>query len=43
MQEMVIHSQAKHLVREAVIRRFEPHLYQIDIPYVNVNEVDSYV
>ncbi|WJZ85832.1 hypothetical protein VitviT2T_005349 [Vitis vinifera] len=37
--EMVIHSQAKHLVREAVIRRFEPHLYQIDIPYVNVNEV----
>eukprot|EP00261_Vitis_vinifera_P030625 XP_019071868.1 PREDICTED: uncharacterized protein LOC109121598 [Vitis vinifera] len=36
---MVIHSQAKHLVREAVIRRFEPHLYQIDIPYVNVNEV----
>ncbi|KAL6332282.1 hypothetical protein AAG906_004844 [Vitis piasezkii] len=39
MQEMVIHSQAKHLVREAVIGRFEPHLYQIDIPYVNVNEV----
>ncbi|KAL6327662.1 hypothetical protein AAG906_022225 [Vitis piasezkii] len=38
MQEMVIHSQAKHLVREAVIGRFEPHLYQIDIPYVNVNE-----
>ncbi|WJZ96734.1 hypothetical protein VitviT2T_015387 [Vitis vinifera] len=37
--EMVIHSQAKHLVREAVIGRFEPHLYQIDIPYVNVNEV----
>eukprot|EP00261_Vitis_vinifera_P034686 XP_019075929.1 PREDICTED: ubiquitin-like-specific protease 1A isoform X2 [Vitis vinifera] len=37
--EMVIHSQAKHLVREAVIRRFEPHLNQIDIPYVNVNEV----
>ncbi|XP_059591128.1 uncharacterized protein LOC132253375 [Vitis vinifera] len=37
--EMVIHSQAKNLVREAVIRRFEPHLYQIDIPYVNVNEV----
>eukprot|EP00261_Vitis_vinifera_P016690 XP_010645947.2 PREDICTED: uncharacterized protein LOC104877992 [Vitis vinifera] len=36
---MVIHSQAKHLVREAVIGRFEPHLYQIDIPYVNVNEV----
>ncbi|RVW66793.1 hypothetical protein CK203_064847 [Vitis vinifera] len=39
MQEMVIHSQAKNLVREAVIGRFEPHLYQIDIPYVNVNEV----
>ncbi|KAL6339322.1 hypothetical protein AAG906_028047 [Vitis piasezkii] len=39
MQEMVIHSQAKHLVREAVIGRFEPHLYHIDIPYVNVNEV----
>ncbi|RVW53414.1 hypothetical protein CK203_085006 [Vitis vinifera] len=38
-REMVIHSQAKHLVREAVIGRFEPHLYQIDIPYVNVNEV----
>ncbi|RVW35722.1 hypothetical protein CK203_093610 [Vitis vinifera] len=37
--EMVIHSQAKHLVREAVIGRFEPHLYHIDIPYVNVNEV----
>ncbi|XP_059599266.1 uncharacterized protein LOC132255233 [Vitis vinifera] len=37
--EMVIHSQAKNLVREAVIGRFEPHLYQIDIPYVNVNEV----
>ena len=43
MQEMVIHFQAKHLVREAVIGRFEPHLYHIDIPYVNVNEVDSYV
>ncbi|RVW45811.1 hypothetical protein CK203_086238 [Vitis vinifera] len=36
--EMVIHSQAKHLVREAVIGRFEPHVYQMDIPYVNVNE-----
>ncbi|RVW67746.1 hypothetical protein CK203_065492 [Vitis vinifera] len=35
----VIHSQAKHLVKEAVIGRFEPHLYHIDIPYVNVNEV----
>ncbi|RVW99293.1 hypothetical protein CK203_030627 [Vitis vinifera] len=37
--EMIIHSQAKHLVREVVIGHFEPHLYQMDIPYVNVNEV----
>ncbi|KAL6343076.1 hypothetical protein AAG906_017888 [Vitis piasezkii] len=39
MQEMIIRSQAKHLVREAVIGRFEPHLYPMDIPYGNVNEV----
>ncbi|RVW76068.1 hypothetical protein CK203_049187 [Vitis vinifera] len=37
--EMVIHSQGKHLMKEAVIRRCEPHLYPMDIPYVNVNEV----
>ena len=43
MQEMVIHFQAKHLLREVVIGRFEPHVYQMDIPYVNVNEVDSCV
>ncbi|RVW38713.1 hypothetical protein CK203_077523 [Vitis vinifera] len=39
MQEMIICSQEKHLVREAVIGRFEPHLYPMDIPYGNVNEV----
>ncbi|WJZ87774.1 hypothetical protein VitviT2T_007126 [Vitis vinifera] len=37
--EMVIHSQGKHLMKEAIIRRCEPHLYPMDIPYVNVNEV----
>ncbi|RVW96783.1 hypothetical protein CK203_026116 [Vitis vinifera] len=39
MQEMIICSQEKHLVRETVIGRFEPHLYPMDIPYGNVNEV----
>ncbi|KAL6333590.1 hypothetical protein AAG906_028775 [Vitis piasezkii] len=36
---MVILSQGKLLMREAIIEQFEPHLYPMDIPYGNVNEV----
>ena len=36
---MAILSQGKLLMRETVIGQFEPHLYPMDIPYGNVNEV----
>ncbi|KAL6342729.1 hypothetical protein AAG906_016563 [Vitis piasezkii] len=44
--EMVIHSQAKHLVREAVIGRFEPHhnhwtLYVYDLENRRIQLLDS--
>ena len=39
MQEMVMRSNGKYLTREAVIGRFEPYLYPIDVSYQNVNEV----
>ena len=39
MQEMVMRSNAKHLMHEAVIGRFEPYLYPFDVSYQNVNEV----
>ena len=32
-------SNTKHLTREALIARFEPHLYPMDVSYRNVNEV----
>ncbi|CBI17023.3 unnamed protein product, partial [Vitis vinifera] len=37
--EMVMRSNAKHLMHEAVIGRFEPYLYPFDVSYQNVNEV----
>ncbi|KAL6332926.1 hypothetical protein AAG906_019932 [Vitis piasezkii] len=45
MQEMVIHSQAKNLVREAVIGRFEPHLLlvQVFLPVLIKNHWTLYV
>ena len=30
---------AKHLTQDAVIARFEPYLYPLDVSYQNVNEV----
>ena len=39
MQEMVMRSNAKHLTHDAVITRFEPYLYSLDVSYQNVNEV----
>ncbi|RVW13602.1 hypothetical protein CK203_088780 [Vitis vinifera] len=39
MQEMVMCSNAKHLTHDAVIGRFEPYLYPLDVSYHNVNEV----
>ena len=39
MQEMVMRSNGKHMTWEAVIGRFEPYLYLIDVSYQNVNEV----
>ena len=32
-------SNGKHMMREAVIGRFEPYLYPFDVSYQNVNEV----
>ncbi|RVW30546.1 hypothetical protein CK203_097807 [Vitis vinifera] len=37
--EMVMCSNAKHLTHDAVIARFEPYLYSLDVSYKNVNEV----
>ncbi|WJZ97418.1 hypothetical protein VitviT2T_016023 [Vitis vinifera] len=39
VEEMVMCSNTKHLTREALIARFEPHLYPMDVSYRNVNEV----
>ena len=39
MQEMVMHSNAKHLMHNAVIAHFEPYLYPLVVSYQNVNEV----
>ena len=39
MQEVVMRSNAKHLMHDAVIARFEPYLYPLDVSYQNVNEV----
>ena len=32
-------SNAKHLTHDAVIARFEPYLYPLDVSYQNVDEV----
>ena len=39
MQEVVMRSNAKHLTHDAVIGRFKPYLYPLDVAYQNVNEV----
>ena len=39
MQEMLMHSNAKHLTHDTTIGRFEPYLYHLDVSYQNVNEV----
>ncbi|RVX01369.1 hypothetical protein CK203_031282 [Vitis vinifera] len=36
--EVVMRSNAKHLMHDAVIARFEPYLYPLDVSYQNVNE-----
>ncbi|RVW78574.1 hypothetical protein CK203_049815 [Vitis vinifera] len=37
--EMVMRYNAKHLTQDAVIARFKPYLYPLDVSYQNVNEV----
>nr|CAN61574.1 hypothetical protein VITISV_023349 [Vitis vinifera] len=37
--KMVMCSNAKHLMHDTVIGRFEPYLYPLDVSYQNVNEV----
>ena len=39
MHEMVMRSNTKHLMHNAVIARFDPYLYPLDVSYQNVNEV----
>ncbi|KAL6348458.1 hypothetical protein AAG906_007390 [Vitis piasezkii] len=36
--EVVMRSNAKHLMHDAVIAHFEPYLYPLDVSYQNVNE-----
>ncbi|RVW24643.1 hypothetical protein CK203_096099 [Vitis vinifera] len=41
--EMVMRSNAKHLMPKALISHFEPHLFPLDVSYQNVNEAKVFL